>query len=168
MLLRILRSGLLALVSAVLPLSVSAADMQLAPIPDMYVGTWWHHGMSFTITKFQGSPESGWAVAQWRTYTPCQDSTAKKTNPPPCDRSVANMIAGGGIASIALVHPQGQDDRNLSGVVTATSDPNGGFGTWGADVEFVMLPGNMLLVGPTMYCSDSTDFSLYPQYPCGA
>jgi hypothetical protein len=165
-------AALLAAMAAFLPLGASASDLQLAPIPDMYVGAWWHHGAGIMITKFEGSPEGGSAVAQWRTYTWCQDPITKKPNPPPCDTFVGNFIEDGGIASIALLHPQGQDDRSLSGVLVATSDPAGGFGKWGGSVQFTMLPGNMLLVdtntGSIMFCGENTDFSQYSPYPCGA
>jgi len=157
---------------AAVPSGASAGDLPLAPIPDMYVGTWWHHGAGITITRFEGSPEGGSAIAQWRTYMWCFDTTTKKSNPPPCDTSVSNFIEDGGLASIALLHPQGQDDRSLSGVLVATSAPAGGFGKWGGSVQFTMLPGNMLLVetdtGSTMFCGNNTDSSLYPPYPCGA
>jgi hypothetical protein len=170
--LRPLVSVLLPAVVALLPFGASAADLQLSPIPDMYVGAWWHHGMNFTITKVSDFPEDGFAIAQWRTYTWCQDAFSHTTNPPPCDMTIGNMIEDGGIASIALVHVQGQDDRYLSGTIVATSDPDGGFGKWGGDVELTMLPGNMLLVttstGSVMFCGEHTDFSQYPTAPCGA
>jgi hypothetical protein len=136
----------------------------------MYVGGWWHHGAGITITRFEASPTGGSALAQWRTYTWCQDPLTTKPNPPPCDTSVGNFLEDGGIASIALLHPQGQDDRSLSGILVARSAP--GFGKWGDSVEFTMLPGNMLLVvtsdGSTMFCGENTDVSQYPPYPCGA
>ena len=52
-------AALLAAMAAFLPLGASASDLQLAPIPDMYVGAWWHHGAGIMITKFEGSPEGG-------------------------------------------------------------------------------------------------------------
>lgn len=122
--------------------------------------------------KVRRFSRGGSAVAQWRTYTWCQDPITKKPNPPPCDTFVGNFIEDGGIASIALLHPQGQDDRSLSGVLVATSDPAGGFGKWGGSVQYTMLPGNMLLVdtntGSIMFCGENTDFSQYSPYPCGA
>ena len=121
------------------------ADQQLAPIPDIYIGSWWRHGSSLSIRRPDGFPAAGNVIAQWRTYTFCQDPVTKKTNPPPCDMVIGNLIANGGLASIALLHPEGQDDKNISGVVTATTDPSV-FGKQGADAEFTMLPGNMLLV----------------------
>jgi hypothetical protein len=158
--------------AAALPSAAHAAELQIAPIPDMYVGSWGHHGASITITTVQGAPEGGSALAQWRTYTMCQDPTTKKPNPPPCDLSLGTFLEDGGIASIALYHTQGQDDRSLNGVIVATSDLPEGFWKWGGNIQFTMLPGNMLQVASDgnsiMFCGDSTDLSLYPPYPCGA
>jgi hypothetical protein len=152
-------------------LTAAAQDQQLAPIPDMYLGTWWHHGAELTISRPDEVPEAGSVIAQWRTYTWCEDALAQRVNPPPCDMMLGNFIEDGGIASIALLHPQGQQASNLNGVVTATSDPRT-FGKQGDAVAFTMLPGNMLLVGAggqsTMFCGDNTDFSRYPPSPCGA
>ncbi len=148
-----------------------AAQAELQPIPDMYVGTWSHHGIGISITRSDTFPQAGSAIAQWRTYTWCQDALSGNRNPPPCDMMVGNLIANGGIASILLTHPRGQDDSTLSGVVAATSDANG-FGDAGTDVEFAMLSGNMLQITlhgqPTLFCGDNTDLSQYPPSPCGA
>jgi hypothetical protein len=169
---RILGAALLVAVVTTPPgVGADPADQQLAPIPDIYVGSWSRHGSSLSITRPDAFPEAGNLIAQWRTYTWCQDPVSKKANPPPCDMIIGNSIEDGGLASIALLHPEGQDDKNISGVVTATTDPSA-FGKQGADVLFTMLPGNMLLVNAngqsTMYCGDNTDYSLYPPYPCGA
>lgn len=154
------------------PTAARADDVQLAPVPDMYYGTWWHHGAGITITRNDAVPEAPNVVAQWRTYTWCSDALTKKHNPPPCDSFVGNFIEDGGIASLAVFHSQGQDDRYLSGVMVATSDPKGFLGTWGGAIQFTMLPGNMLLVetstGSTMFCGAATDYSQYPPAPCGA
>jgi hypothetical protein len=158
--------------AASLPSTAHAAELQIAPIPDMYLGNWGHHGASITITTFQGAPEGGSALVQWRTYTWCQDPTTKQSNPPPCDLSLGNFIEAGGIASIALFHTQGQDDRTLNGVIVATSDSPEGFWKWAGNIQFTMLPGNMLQVASdgnsTMFCGSTTDLSLYPPNPCGA
>ncbi len=103
----------------------AAAQTQLQPIPDAFVGFWSHHGIGLTITREDAFPQAGDAIVQWRTYTWCQDPGSQQRNPPPCDLLLDNQIADGGIASIVLVHPQGQDDSSLSGVVAATSDPSG-------------------------------------------
>jgi hypothetical protein len=165
---------LLAVIAAFAPIGAWAGELKLAPIPETYLGSWGHHGSSFTITRYEFAPEGGSAIAQWRTYTPCIDTTGPTTkrNPPPCDSFLGNFIEPGGLASVALMHPEGQDDRKLTGLVHATTDQKGMFGKWGASVEFTMLPGNMLLVdtegGSTMFCGQNTDFSLYPPAPCGA
>jgi hypothetical protein len=106
-----------------------------------------HHGLSFTITRYEFAPEGRSAIAQWRTYTPCVDTTGltTKRNSPPCDSILANFIEPGGLASVALMHPEGQNDRKLTGLVHATTDQKGMFGKWGASIELTMLPGNMLL-----------------------
>jgi hypothetical protein len=163
---------LIVLFAAALPgASAHAQDAQLAPIPDMYVGAWSHHGVGISISRSDAFPEAGSAIVQWRIYTWCQDTLTNQQNPPPCDMIIGNLITNGGIASIVLMHPRGQDDGTLSGVVAATSDPNG-FGDQGADVEFTMLPGNMLQVTAngqsTMFCGPNTDLSQYPPSPCGA
>jgi hypothetical protein len=53
--------------------------------------------------------------------------TAKR-NPPPCDSFLGNFIEPGGLASVALMHPQDQDDRQLTGLVIAATDQWGMFG----------------------------------------
>jgi hypothetical protein len=113
----------------------------------MYVGAWWHHGMTFTITKMSEFPEDGFAIAQWRTYTWCQDAFSHTTNPPPCDMTLGHMIEDGGIASIALVHVQGQDDRYLSGTIGATSDPDSGFGGPHGRLGHRAVPGDFAILG---------------------
>ena len=171
---KLLRIGtvfVLALAAALPAAGATAQDAELAPIPDMYVGSWSHHSAGVLISRSDAFPQAGNAIVQWRTYTWCQDTLTNKQNPPPCDMIVNNEITDGGIASILLLHPQGQDDATLSGVVEATSDP-GGFGDQGADVEFTMLPGNMLQLTAngqsTMFCGPNTDLSQYPPSPCGA
>ena len=77
------------------------------------------------------------------------------------------MIESGGIGVISLRHIAAEDDRSLTGVVTATNDP-GGFGRRGTSVVLTMLPGNMLQINGLMYCGNETDLSLYPALPCGA
>jgi hypothetical protein len=158
--------------AAALPVaSASAQGAPLAPIPEMYVGSWSHHGAGISITRSDAFPELGSATMQWRTYTWCQDTLTNQQNPPPCDIIIGNLITNGGIASIVLMHPQGQDDSMLNGVVAATSDP-AGFGDQGANVQFTMLPGNMLQLTAngqsTMFCGQNTDLSQYPPSPCGA
>lgn len=149
----------------------AGAQEQPAPIPDMYIGGWERHGTGITISRSDFAPEQGNALMEWRTYTWCQDPITQKPSPPPCDSMIGNTIGSGGLASITLLHPAGQDDKQLSGVVTATTDPSGS-GKWGSDVEFTMLPGNMLLMqsgsNSTMFCGQNTDLSLYPPNPCGA
>jgi hypothetical protein len=170
-----LRSPLVLLAAALVafaPGVAGAADPQLAPIPDMYYGAWWHHGISLTIARNDTFPEAPSVIARWRTYTWCTDPVTHQSNPPPCDSGIANFIEEGGIASIATFHYAGQDDRSLSGVVVATSDPGGFLGDWKASVQFTMLPGKMLLVetarGSVMFCGPETDLTQYPPNPCGA
>jgi hypothetical protein len=154
------------------PAASSAADPQLVPVPDMYYGGWWRHGISLTIARNENLPEAPLVIAEWRTYKWCSDPLTQKPSPPPCDSTISNLIENGGIARIATFHYQGQDDRNLSGVVVATSDPSGVFGDWKGSVQFTMLPGKMLLVeaakGSMMFCGPDTDYSQYPPNPCGA
>jgi hypothetical protein len=143
----------------------SAQAQQLAPIPDMYLGEWFHHGASLDITRSDIDPAAGFVTAQWRTYSMCESS------PPPCDRFIGHVLAEGGIASLVLQHTQGQDDRTVTAIVAATSDPTGY--AWDETIQYTMLPGNMLLEvnsngQSTMYCGANTDLSLYPPNPCGA
>ena len=151
--------------------TANAQQQSLAPIPDMYVGNWGHHGASISISRSDFAPEQGEALMRWRTYSWCQDPSTNNTSPPPCDTILGNSIAAGGLGSITLTHPVGQDDKQLSGVVTATTDPSG-TGKWGSSVDFTMLPGNMLLMESggtsTMFCGENTDLSLYPPSVCGA
>ena len=127
--------------------------------------------MGITITRNGYAPEAPSVIAQWRTYTWCVDPFTQRRNAPPCDTMIGNMIEDGGIASIALFHLQGQDDQHLTGVVVATSDPNG-LGPWGTSLPFTMLPGNLLQVGTgdqaTLFCDADTDYSQYSEFPCGA
>jgi hypothetical protein len=163
-------AGLTACLLSLAPGAAYADEPKLAPVPDMYYGSWWHHGMNITITRHDWAPEAPTVIAQWRTYTWCLDSFSNKRNPPPCDSMVGNFIEDGGIASLAVFHPDGQDERTLTGVIVATSDAKG-LGKWGSDLQFTMLPGNMLLLQAageaTLLCSDNTDYSQYPQAPCG-
>jgi len=153
-----------------LPGQAAAQGQQLAPIPAMYVGTWWHHGANITITPGSNDSPAGQAIARWRTYNWCPDSETEQPNPPPCDRFIGNVLAVGGLASLVLQHSEGQDDKQLTGMVTATTDSTAY--AWGETIEFTMLPGNMLLETghdglSTMYCGDNTDVSQYPPLPCG-
>ena len=49
--------------------STSAEPFTPKAIPDMYVGTWWHHGASLEVVRFDEPYDNyGQVIGQWRTY----------------------------------------------------------------------------------------------------